>query len=363
MGVYAVIKTGGKQYRVSPGDIVQVEKLSVLPGEAVEITDVFMLVKDEDVAIGNPTVANVRVIAEVVTQGRGEKIRVFKKRRRKHYQKTIGHRQHYSAIRIVEIVDGDKNYRASDAPASSLGSGKRDSQPAAAPTAAPDRNLETTRPETEPDIEAVSPSQHTGASPVFGSGDQASTAAPPAVADVGPAASTVEVGAPASTAFEPVPPATLPAGSGEAARPGALAAVPDESRPAMPQESRATPEEPTHPQPFAAIDAGPREAPRAITGERTPAASAATPNEEKSRHRGVFWFLASLLALLLGGLGWWFKGDEKSASAPAGVDAPPADQMAQQATAQAVSQPPVRELSTRKPARASVPSAPAQPPD
>jgi len=73
-----VIKTGGKQYRVSPGDVVQVEKLSAAPGEAVEITDVFMLVKDEDVAIGNPTVANVRVIAEVVTQARGEKIRIFK---------------------------------------------------------------------------------------------------------------------------------------------------------------------------------------------------------------------------------------------------------------------------------------------
>lgn len=359
MGIYAVIKTGGKQYRVSPGDVLQVEKLSVLPGEAVEITDVFMLVKDEAVAIGNPTVANVRVIAEVVTQGRGDKIRIFKKRRRKHYQKTMGHRQYYSAIRIVEIVDGDKNYRASDADASPIGIGGRERKAAASPPARLDRKLETARPKSESAVEDVIRSQRTGASPASASGDQPLTSVLLPVSVGGLARPTVEERTPASTTFEPIPPITLSAGNGETAGPDALATKPEAPRHAVPPDSRATLESPTPAQAFAAVDVGPREESRTITGAQTPAALAATPNEEKSRRKGMFWFLTSLLALLLGGLGWWFKGHENPASAPARVDAQPANQ----ATTPPAPRPPIKEIRLRKPVRAATPSAPDQPPD
>ncbi len=361
MGIYAVIKTGGKQYRVSPGDVVQVEKLAVAPGEAVEITDVFMLVKDEDVAIGNPTVANVRVIAEVVTQARGEKIRIFKKRRRKHYQKTIGHRQHYSAIRIVEIVDGDRNYRASDADASPVGIGRREGKAAASPAAPLDRKPETVRPKPPSAVKDVIPSQRIAATPA--SGDQPLTPAPSPVSVSGLARPKAEEPAPASTAFEPIPPITLSAGNGEAVRPDALATEPESPRPAPSPASRETLETPAPAPAFAAVDVGPKEEPRTIAIDPAPAALAATPHEEKSRRTGLLWFLTPLLALLLGGLGWWFKGDEDPASAPARVDAQPASQMTPPAVTPPAPRPPIKEARLRKPARASAPSAPDQPPD
>lgn len=363
MGIYAVIKTGGKQYRVSPGDVVQVEKLSAAPGEAVEITDVFMLVKGEDVAIGNPTVANVRVIAEVVTQARGEKIRTFKKRRRKHYQKTIGHRQYYSAIRIVEIVDGDRNYRASDADASPVGIGRREVKAAASPAAPLDRKPETARPKSQTAVKDVIPSQPIAATPASASGDQSPTPVPSPVPVSGLAKPEVEEPTPASTAFESIPPITLSAGSGEPVRPDALATEPESPRHAPSPDSRG-PLEPPAPAPvFAAVDVGPREGPRTIAIDQTTAASAATPHEEKSRRTGLLWFLTPLLALLLGGLGWWFKGDENPASAPARVDAQPADQMTPPAATPPAPRPPIKEARLRKPARASAPSAPSQPPD
>lgn len=363
MGIYAVIKTGGKQYRVSPGDVLQVEKLAVAPGEAVEITDVFMLVKGEDVAIGNPTVANVRVIAEVVTQGRGDKIRIFKKRRRKHYQKTIGHRQHYSAIRIVEIVDGDRNYRASEADGSPVSVGRREDKAAASPAAPLDRKPETARPKPPSAVKDVIPSQRIAATPASASGDQPLTPAPSPVPVSGLVRPNVEEPTPASTAFEPIPPVTLPAGNGEPVRPDALATEPESPRHAPSPDSRGTLETPTPAPVFAAVDVGPREAPRTIAIDQTPAARAATPHEEKSRRTGLLWILTPLLALLLGGLGWWLKGDEDPASAPARVDAQPANQLTQPAATPPAPRPPIKEARLRKPARASAPSAPDQPPD
>lgn len=363
MGIYAVIKTGGKQYRVSPGDVVQVEKLSAAPGEAVEITDVFMLVKGEDVAIGKPTVANVRVIAEVVTQARGEKIRIFKKRRRKHYQKTIGHRQHYSTIRIIEIVDGDRNYRASDADASRIDIGGRESKAAALPAAPPDRKPESVRPKSESAVDTILPAPRVGVPPASASGDRASTAGPPPLSVGGLAEPTVEKLTPASIAFEPIPPITLPAGSGEPVRPDALAMEPESPRHVPSPDSGRTLETPTPAPAFAAVDVGPREAPRTIAIDQTPAALAATPHEEKSRRTGLLWFLTPLLALLIGGLGWWLKGDENPASAPARVDAQPANQATQPAATPLAPRPPIKEARLRKPARASAPSAPNQPPD
>lgn len=102
--MYAVIKTGGKQYKVSPGDVVRVEKLAVKRGDTIEIKDVFMVADGDKVSVGKPTLASARVTAEVMGDGRGEKLLIFKHRRRKGFRKTTGHRQDFTALRIKEIT-------------------------------------------------------------------------------------------------------------------------------------------------------------------------------------------------------------------------------------------------------------------
>jgi len=102
--MYAVIATGGKQYKVSPGDVVRVESLEAKMGDTVEIKDVYMIADGDKISIGKPTLATARVTVEVVDEDRGEKLLIFKHRRRKGYRKTIGHRQNYTAIKIKEIT-------------------------------------------------------------------------------------------------------------------------------------------------------------------------------------------------------------------------------------------------------------------
>src|SRR6266545_2275774 len=104
MAIYAVIKTGGKQYRVAPGDVVKVEKLGIASGGTVEISEVYLIADDHDITVGHPTIANARVVAEVVGEGRGEKIITFKKKRRKGYQRTIGHRQYFTTLKISPMA-------------------------------------------------------------------------------------------------------------------------------------------------------------------------------------------------------------------------------------------------------------------
>jgi large subunit ribosomal protein L21 len=102
--MYAVIQTGGKQYRVKSGEQIKVELLPEQVGAAVAFDKVLMLVEGEGVKVGTPFVAGAKVKATVVAQGRGEKVRIFKMRRRKHHQKSQGHRQDYTEVRIDEIV-------------------------------------------------------------------------------------------------------------------------------------------------------------------------------------------------------------------------------------------------------------------
>ncbi len=101
--MYAVIKTGGKQYKVSAGGKLKVESLPVEVGGAVEIKDVLMVADGDKVKIGAPFVAGASVKATVVSHGRGDKVMIFKMRRRKHYRKTQGHRQNYTELRIEGI--------------------------------------------------------------------------------------------------------------------------------------------------------------------------------------------------------------------------------------------------------------------
>lgn len=100
---YAVIKTGGKQYRVAEGDVVKIEKLDGDVGATVTMADVLFIGGDTEVKIGTPLVANAKVTGEIVDQLRAKKIRVFKKKRRKSYSRQQGHRQYQTALKITAI--------------------------------------------------------------------------------------------------------------------------------------------------------------------------------------------------------------------------------------------------------------------
>ena len=102
--MYAVIRSGGKQYKVNPGVLLDVEKISGEVGDTVELTEVLLLEKDGAIAAGNPVLPNAKVIGEIVKQGRSKKIIVFKSKRRKGYRKKQGHRQYSTTLRIKEIV-------------------------------------------------------------------------------------------------------------------------------------------------------------------------------------------------------------------------------------------------------------------
>ena len=101
--MYAVVKTGGKQYKVRPGQMVRVEKLEGAVGDTVALSDVLLIGGGDSVQIGRPQVEGASVQAQIVEQGRAKKIIVFKKKRRKGYHKKQGHRQYYTQLRINEI--------------------------------------------------------------------------------------------------------------------------------------------------------------------------------------------------------------------------------------------------------------------
>jgi len=101
--MYAVIKTGGKQYRVAKGDKLKVEKLPVEAGSSLDIDDILMIGDGDKVTIGAPRVDGGKVTATVVSHGRHDKIEIVKFKRRKHHQKRTGHRQDYTEIEITDI--------------------------------------------------------------------------------------------------------------------------------------------------------------------------------------------------------------------------------------------------------------------
>ena len=106
--MYAVLVTGGKQYRVMQGEKLRVEKLEAEPDAAVTFDNVLLLGEGETVTIGTPNVAGASVTAKVRSHGRADKVRIVKFRRRKHHRKQMGHRQHYTEIEITGIAGGSK---------------------------------------------------------------------------------------------------------------------------------------------------------------------------------------------------------------------------------------------------------------
>ena len=134
--MYAVIKTGGKQYRVANGDIIAVEKLAGDPGSTIALAPVLMVDDDRSSTVGTPVVEGAAVNAEIVEQTRGDKIIVFKKKRRKGYRRTMGHRQDVTVLRITDVTGKAKAApkraaKAAEKPAA------EEVAPAAAPAAAP----------------------------------------------------------------------------------------------------------------------------------------------------------------------------------------------------------------------------------
>lgn len=104
MPVYAIIESGGKQYRVEPGAVVALERIPGDVGSQVELDRVLLISDGTTVKVGKPTLSGARVISEIVAQTRGEKIDVFKFKRRKKYRRKTGHRQELTKVRIAEIV-------------------------------------------------------------------------------------------------------------------------------------------------------------------------------------------------------------------------------------------------------------------
>lgn len=101
--MYAVIKSGGKQYRVQEGQTLKLEKLEVATGESLDFDQVLLVADGDDVKVGAPLVDGAKVSAEVVSHGRGEKIRIIKFRRRKHSMRRQGHRQWFTEVKITGI--------------------------------------------------------------------------------------------------------------------------------------------------------------------------------------------------------------------------------------------------------------------
>ena len=140
--MFAVIRTGGKQYKVAANDLLRIEKIAGDAGEAVTFENVLMVGTEGDVTVGAPLVSGATVAAEVVEQFRDKKVIIFKKKRRQHYRRKNGHRQELTLVRITEILtagakpSGKKaTAKASRAPAKETG--KADAAPAADKTGAP----------------------------------------------------------------------------------------------------------------------------------------------------------------------------------------------------------------------------------
>jgi len=175
--MYAVIKTGGKQYKVAENQIVVVEKLAAAAGDSVAFDQVLLVGENGKMTLGAPTVAGASVTAEVVEQTRGDKIIVFKKKRRKNHRRRNGHRQHETVVRITEILTDGKTPTKTAKP-------KAEPKPEAKPAdeAAPE-------PEAKPTAKKAAPKAKT-----------AKMAAKPAAKKAAPKAKTAKKAAPKAAA-------------------------------------------------------------------------------------------------------------------------------------------------------------------
>lgn len=148
--MFAVIQTGGKQYKVSSNDLVLVEKLDGEPGQKVSL-DVVAVGDDKGVAVGTPLVSGAKVTAEILSHGKEDKVLIFKKKRRQNYRRTNGHRQPYTALFITEISDAQGNKVSADAAKKPKGKAQKVEQsPSAKKSAAPVKKPAAAKKEAAP---------------------------------------------------------------------------------------------------------------------------------------------------------------------------------------------------------------------
>ena len=102
--MYAVLKTGGKQYRVKEGDILKIEKVEGEVGQTLELEEVLLIGNSQEPKVGQPLVPNAKIVADIIDQGKAKKIIVFKSKRRKGYRKKQGHRQMFTSVKINKII-------------------------------------------------------------------------------------------------------------------------------------------------------------------------------------------------------------------------------------------------------------------
>jgi large subunit ribosomal protein L21 len=259
--MYAVIKTGGKQYRVSPGDMLVVEKLAGEPGANVSFGDVLMLGEGDAVTIGAPTVAGASVTATLVETRKGEKIKIFKKIRRQNYRRTGGHRQIETALRVIGITGADGKETKWDGKVELISKGELDARA---------RGLVYVSPADQAAAYAASKIQ----TPRKGAG---TAKAAPVKKTAAPKAAEVDVKAAAKTAQvnAPVPEAKAEAPAKKAAAPKAEAPK-AEAKPAAEKKAAAAPKAAAKPA------AEKKAAPAAETKAAAPKKAAAAPKKDKS---------------------------------------------------------------------------------
>ncbi len=165
--MYAVVKTGGKQYKVAKDDVILVEKLTAEAGQTVDLTDVLMIGDGADTKLGSPLIDGAAVKAEVLKQTRGEKILVFKKKRRQGYRRKKGHRQDLTALKITEILaKGAPKQAAAKAEAPAKAAAKTEAKaPAEKPAAAKTETKAETKTEAKPKAPAKKAPAKTEAKP------------------------------------------------------------------------------------------------------------------------------------------------------------------------------------------------------
>jgi large subunit ribosomal protein L21 len=252
--MYAVIKTGGKQYRVSPGDLMVVEKLVGEPGSNVAFGDVLMVGEGEAVTVGAPTVKGASVSATLIETRKGEKVKIFKKIRRQNYRRTRGHRQHETVLRVVGVTGADGKEVKWDGKVDLTTKGELDARargltyvsPAAQAEAAAAAKIQTPRKAASPkasqpkgkaapaakaadvDVKAAAKAAQTNA-PVETKAKAATPAkkASPAKAEAKPAAKPA-----AEKKAAPAKAAAKPAAEKKAAAPKKAAAAPKKDKPA-----------------------------------------------------------------------------------------------------------------------------------
>jgi len=243
--MYAVIKTGGKQYRVSPGDLMVVEKLAGEPGANVAFGDVLMVGEGDAVVVGAPTVAGASVSATLIETRKGEKVKIFKKIRRQGYRRTRGHRQHETVLRVVGVTGADGKETKWDGKVDLTTKGELDARARGLVYVSPQAQLEAAAAAKvqTPKVVAAKPAKAAkpaAPKPAPKAAEPEAKAAPAAKAEAKPAAAPKKAPA-AKVEAKPAAKAVAKPAAAKKAAPAKAAAAKDDKKAAAPKKAAAAP--------------------------------------------------------------------------------------------------------------------------